>query len=62
MAGGAGVTHHTLTQILEEMERTDPYLRELVEKEERQRWRTAFWARIDARRAAEGKPPLRGRA
>lgn len=48
----------TFTQMLEEMERTDPELRAFVEQCDRDAAREAMYDRINARRAAEGKPPL----
>lgn len=51
--------YQTLSQAVEEMERTDPEVRALVEKQDWEDERDAMRRRIDERRAAEGKPPLR---
>lgn len=53
------MTYQTLTEVLEEMERTDPVLREIAAKEARDMWRANLHRAIDERRATEGKAPLR---
>ncbi len=48
-----------LQEQLEEEERKSPALKKMAENIDRTIHRSNFHARIDARRAAEGKPPLR---
>lgn len=50
-----------LEKELEEEERKDPELKKLADDIDRVVFRANFYAHIDERRAAEGKPPLRRR-
>ncbi len=50
-----------LQKDLEEEERKDPELKKLADDIDRAVWAAGFYDRINERRAAEGKPPLRSR-
>lgn len=60
--GGSGNVKrpYTLSEHLEELERTNPEVREAAKALDRALWRLNFRSRINERRRAEGKEPLGG--